>query len=242
MAGGRTLRSAGRLSAVLTLTDQRLHAFVQPLLAVTASRIYPAADLQTLTERLWDTPSDLLLIEAAGGADVRALCDQLRRFFQLPILIVEDGASEAERIAWLDGGADDVLTLRHALAELPARCAALARRVARQRRRDPDSFYLHALSMRLDVLGRRLFLPDGRLLDLNASQTRFLAALFAYEDTAVSRELMGQHMFGRPTPDMHRRLAHIIRHLKQRLETLPAPAPRIIYRRGAGYSLTVSNL
>ena len=54
----------------------------------------------------------------------------------LPILIVEEGASENERITWLDSGADDILTFTtSAPAELSARCHALLRRTQRQLRR-----------------------------------------------------------------------------------------------------------
>jgi DNA-binding response OmpR family regulator len=233
-------RVRGRLATALVVAEEALHDQVLPLLALAASRVATVPDVPTLQERLWDITCELVVIEAAESfEEVSAACVQLRLFFQQPIMIIAAGASEAERIAWLDAGADDVLPQRGSLADLPARCGALLRRVQRQRARDPAAFFLHALGMRLDVTGRRLFLRSGDQVGLSGAQTRFLAPLFANEGAGASVDVMGRHMFGAESSNVHRRLAYIIRDLERRFARLPHPVPEIRYRRGAGYSLAL---
>jgi DNA-binding response OmpR family regulator len=229
-----------RPSAALVLVEPQVHSQVQALLAVAAARAYLVDDEPTLFQRLWDTPADLIVAEVAEpGPATLALCARIRRYFQLPLLIIADTARDDERAAWLDSGADDVLTLPGSLGELPARCLALMRRVVRQRRRDPDAFYLRTASVRLDILGRRLLLADGAVINLSAVQTRLLALFFVAEGHIITSSSVSLHIFGADGPSERRRLRAVIHDLGRRSAGAEL-TPRIIAVRGMGYQLTFS--
>jgi DNA-binding response OmpR family regulator len=226
-------------SAALVLVEPRVHNQVQALLAVAVVRSYLVDDEATLLQRLWDTPSDMIVAEVAeANPAVLALCARVRRYFQLPLLIIAEQAHEAERVAWLDHGADDVLSLPGGLVELPARCLALMRRVVRQRRRDPDAFYLRASRLRLDLIGRRLLSADGAAVDLSAAQTRLLALFFVADDQVITSSSISQQLFGADGPGKQRRLRSLIHELGQRCAGV-RPGVRIVAARGVGYQLVL---
>lgn len=236
------MRDSSQSPEILVLADRQIHSRVQAALALVARRLDAVGDAQTLLLHAWAQVPDLVVIEAAApGPDPAALCRQLRRYFPCAILIVEEGACELERITWLDSGADDVLSLSgSAPAELAARGHALARRLHRQRQRDPEAFMLHALGMRLDIAGRRLVIPDGRRVDLTATLTRLLAILFSYDEHVVPMAVLGQQLFVTAPANLQGRLNTLARNLTQRLAHLPPPRLRIECVRGAGYRLALA--
>jgi DNA-binding response OmpR family regulator len=228
-------------ASISVLVDERLHAQVQPLLALAAARVDLMPDVTTFLHHLWERPPDLVLIETAGhpAGAIETLVAELSRYFPMPLLVLEAGASEPDRIAWLDHGADDVLTLHATSAELPARCMALMRRAQRERGRDPNARYLRALGLRLDIRARRVVLPAGDTIDLNAMQTRLLALLLAYQGGVVPSDVLIRHLFGAQTMNSAPHLWPILRDLRRRLSQSVGPAPQICYVHGCGYRIAL---
>jgi DNA-binding response OmpR family regulator len=235
------MRSRPQQPSVTILVDAQLHALVQPLLALAAARVDVVGDAPALLRRLWDHATDLVLIETASqhpGA-VAALVAELSCYFPTPLMIIERGAHEIDRITWLERGADDVLTLQDTPLELPARCRALLRRAQRQRQRDPDARYLQALGMRLDIPARRVLLATGDTIDLNAAQTRLLALLLAQQGGVIPADVLRQQLFGTQAPRQAQQLQPILHDLRDRLSRAAGAAPQIIYVPGCGYRIAV---
>lgn len=227
------------LVAAAAPLSQHLHT----TLLLVARRVTHVAEPQALLRSLWDSAPDLLLILCAPPEHpaVPALCGQVRSFYQIPILVLEQGATEEERISWLDAGADDVLSVRVGVSpELPARCRALVQRARRQQRRDPTSHRLHALGMQLDVMGRRLFLPQGQPVALTDNLTRFLAVCFVHGGAVVPTETLGRHIYGRQPADLRQRLTALAQALQERTAGVSGPRPSLEAVRGLGYRLAVS--
>lgn len=227
---------------LLVLADGRIHSQLSPAIAIVSGLVATVATADELMRQLWERAPDVILLETSGQQPaVPALCAQIRQCFQTAILVVAASGHEAERVAWLDAGADDLIALREASpAALAARCHALIRRVQRQLRRDPGALRLHALGMQLDIAERRLYLPDGRPLDLSAGLTRLLGIFFCYGDALVPSEVLGLHLFGKSVPNLPRRLYALSQLLNQRTAGVPGPVPRLQLLRGSGYRLTLS--
>lgn len=225
---------------VLLITRSLTHEHLATTLAMVANRVTTVADSQVLMRHLWEHSPDLLLMlnTPVPLGDLTALCRQVRSYFQTPILVVEEGASEEERIAWLDCGADDVLSLpKTAPAELPARCRALVRRALRQRRRDPASLRMHALGMQLDIANRRLYLTDGQPVALTENLTRFLAICFHHGEALVPSATLGLHIFGSQPSNLQRRLSSLAQALDERTAAVAGPRPHLELVRGNGFRL-----
>lgn len=224
---------------ILVLAAAALDQQLAEALTFVAWPTITAPDLPDVMQRLWGDAVELLLIvDGPQHADVTALCGRVRQYFQTPILVLAAGASEAERIAWLDGGADDVLAWPGGLpSELPARCRALLRRAARQLRRDPSAHRLRALGVELDLAGRCLYLPGGCTLTLTDPLTRFLAVCFCHSDALVSFDTLGAEIFGARRANVRRRVYGLAQGFERRMATVSGPRPRLELVRGLGYRL-----
>lgn len=227
---------------VLALAREPAEHILGAALSIIARRVRVAADVGMLMIHAWDQIPDVFIVDgaAAEAGDAASLCRQVRRFFQTPIMVVVEAASEAERISWLDSGADDLLALPTAApAELAARCKALLRRMQRQQRRDPAALRLHALGMQLDIAARRLFLRHAPPLDLSATHTRLLALLFSQEGGVVAPQALAEHLGGIPSAAALRRLPALVQGLNRRLGACQPPAPSVERVRGSGYRLAL---
>ncbi len=226
---------------MLVLADEPVRGRAQSDLALVARRITCVAEPESLLLCVWEQNPEVIIIQGpAHPLSVQTLCAQIRQFFQTPILVLEQGVSEGERISWLDSGADDVLGLATAgPAELSARCHALRRRIYRQLRRDPASLRLEALGMQLDIPGRRLFVAGRLPIDLSGSMTRLLAIFLSYGDDLVPTAALDQHLFGASNAASRERSSALMQSFNRRMGELPGPLPRIERVRGSGYRLTM---
>lgn len=236
--GGMALQRTARLE-LLVVAPAALPGLGLFALPLVARRIIPATDLADLMLRIWEWPSDLIIITASFAPEaITQACVQVRRFFQIPILILAETADETERIIWLDHGADDVLVRPYLSdAELVARCYALRRRCQRQQRRDPAALRLQAFGIQLDPLARRLYCGSGPLLDLSVAQTRLMALLLSYDDQVVPMKLLQQHMHIDGSARMQRRIEALVSGINYQLLNHPARPPLIVRVRGNGYRL-----
>jgi DNA-binding response OmpR family regulator len=194
----------------------------------------------TITE-IWQRCPDLLMLQAADDyMGIAELCKQVRNFFSFPIIVVEQGCNEAERIALLDSGADDVVALEEGLGSLWVRMKAIARRAEQQRQRNPESLYLIVGALRLDIRGRRLIitLPDSAevapgTIDLTLRQTMLLALLFYHHGGVVADAAMARHMFGTSDEAAIERVTATFEQLRRRLgELRRQPLIERVHNRG----------
>lgn len=227
---------------ILVVTTSPLHANLHTALLTVARRVAAVGDAQQLMRRLWERNPDLLVLVAgpAERVDVVLVCAAIRTYYQTPILVLEQGAAEEQRIRWLDAGADDVLSWQAGIpGDLAARCRALVQRARRQQRRDPTAHCLHALGMQLDIAGRRLQLPSGQCVALTDNLTRFLAICFVHSEAVVLLETLGLHIYGRHPSSLRKRLAALAQTLAERTAAASGPRPSLEPVRNIGYRLTL---
>jgi DNA-binding response OmpR family regulator len=236
----------------IALEQLWLHLLIEPSIH---SQVMGAIPMRNLHMRLstsrdhaigeiWQRCPDLLMLQAGADYDAFALlCRQLRSFFAFPIIVVERGCSEAERISLLDSGADDVVAIGEGLGSLWARMKAVARRAERQRQCNPASRYLTVGALRLDIRGRRLIAPPAASvpsshLDLTLRQTMLLAMLFYHQGGVVADEALASHIFGLADAEAIERTGATYEQLRRRLSELHRPA--LIERvHNRGYRLIV---
>jgi DNA-binding response OmpR family regulator len=127
---------------------------------------------------------DLML---PGRSGFQVLRDIRARRTELPVLILTAKDSLEDRVAGLDGGADDYMVRPFALAELSARLRALLRRGQ-----------LHETTLRvadreLDT-ARRIVTRHGRRIDLRPREYALLEFLMRHSDRPVTRSLIIEHV------------------------------------------------
>ncbi|HEX6463993.1 MAG TPA: response regulator transcription factor, partial [Vicinamibacterales bacterium] len=128
---------------------------------------------------------DLML---PGRSGFQVLRDIRARKSALPILILTAKDTVQERVAGLDGGADDYMVKPFALAELSARLRAVMRRGAAREN------VLRVADLEMDTL-RRVVRRAGKTIDLKPKEYGLLEFLVRNSDRPVTKSLIIEHVW-----------------------------------------------
>ncbi|HQZ38069.1 MAG TPA: response regulator transcription factor [Vicinamibacterales bacterium] len=128
---------------------------------------------------------DLML---PGRSGFQVLRDIRARKASLPVLILSAHASPEERVAGLNGGADDYMGKPFILAELSARIRALLRRGK------PQETRLRVADLEIDTARRRVS-RGGRAIELKPKEYALLEFLARNCDRPVTRSHIIEHVW-----------------------------------------------
>jgi two-component system, OmpR family, response regulator len=178
------------------------------------------------------TEYDVLVLDVMlPGIDGFEVCRRLRaEGVGTPILMLTARDSVADRVAGLDGGADDYLTKPFSYAELLARLRALARRGAGDRQ--PE---LSAGDLRLDPAGRRVWRGEEEI-DLSAKEFALLETFMRRPGEVLSRFQLLDHAWDYGYENRSNIVDSYIRLLRRKVDR-PFGRESIETVRGAGYRL-----
>ncbi len=145
----------------------------------------------------------------------------------LPVMVVSARTALPERLAGLDGGADDYLAKPFAMAELLSRLRALQRRHLRQA---SERWQVGAL-----VIAPREHCAwiDGEPVDLSAREFQLLEALARHPEAVVSKSALGRRLQPLGEPLEGSVIEVHMSNLRRKIG-----AHRIRTLRGVGYQLT----
>jgi two-component system OmpR family response regulator len=193
-----------------------------------------AADVATKGEdALWmaeATEYDAIVLDVMlPGVDGFEVCRRLRAAGQWsPVLMLTARDSVRDRVAGLDGGADDYLTKPFSYAELLARLRALVRRgpVAR-----PTE--LRAGDLRLDPAGHRVWRGDDEI-QLSSKEFAILEAFMRHPGEVLSRFQLLEHAWDYTYENRSNIVDSYVRFLRRKVDK-PFGTDSIETVRGAGY-------
>lgn len=129
---------------------------------------------------------DLMLPNRSGLEILQAL---RKRGLQTPVLILTAKDTVDDRVAGLDGGADDYLVKPFAFPELLARIRALLRRG-----RADQILRLKVADLDMDIVSRRVT-RGGKPLDLTVKESELLEYLMRHAGQVVSREMLASDVW-----------------------------------------------
>jgi two-component system phosphate regulon response regulator PhoB len=197
-----------------------------------------ASAAATVDERLPDLAILDWMLPGRSGLQLARDWRAQNRTKSLPIIMLTARADESDKLAGLDGGADDYLTKPFSTKELLARVRALLRRRAPQALDEA----VEVSGLVLDPATRRITrVIDGGVREAKAGPTEFrlLHFLMTHPERVHSRaqlldRVWGDHVFiEERTVDVH------IKRLREALEPV-ASAGMIETVRGAGYRLVTA--
>jgi len=172
---------------------------------------------------------DLML---PGRSGFQVLRDIRSRKTELPVLILSAQASPEERVAGLNGGADDYMGKPFILAELSARIRALLRRGK------PRETKLTLADLEVDTIRRRVT-RAGKLIDLKPKEYALLEFLIQNSDRPVTRSHIIEHVWNIHFDSISNVVEVHINSLRNKLDR-GAGVPLIHTIRGVGYMLSGS--
>lgn len=180
-------------------------------------------------------PSAVLLDLSLPDIDGIDVCLQMRAAgYQGGIIMVTARASELDRVAGLDVGADDYLVKPFGLAELQARVRALLRRGAIQSIGETTSVTTPS-GLRIDAASRRVH-PDGVEIVLTAKEFDVLALMASHIDKVVPRDVLMSQVWDQNFPGSTKTLDVTIGRLRSKLDNAGV-VERVVAIRGVGFRL-----
>ena len=196
-----------------------------------------AEDSRSARSALADRRPDLMLIDwmlpDTSGLELTRSLKRERATRDLPIIMLTARAAEADKVAGLDGGADDYLTKPFSPRELLARVNALLRRSSGQ---DEGEAVEHG-ALTLDRAGHRVS-SSGRPVPLGPTEYRLLEFFMLHPDRVYSREQLLDRVWGGNVYVEERTIDVHIRRLRKALEDCGCDQ-YIQTVRGAGYRFSV---
>ena len=196
-----------------------------------------AEDSRTARSALADRRPDLMLVDwmlpDTSGLELTRALKRERETRDLPIIMLTARAAEADKVAGLDGGADDYLTKPFSPRELLARVNALLRRSSGQD--EGEAVALGALT--LDRAGHRVS-SLGSPVSLGPTEYRLLEFFMLHPDRVYSREQLLDRVWGGNVYVEERTIDVHIRRLRKALEGCGCDQ-YIQTVRGAGYRFSV---
>ncbi|MDI9239313.1 two-component system response regulator CreB [Lysobacter sp. LF1] len=160
-----------------------------------------------------------------------ALCRELRRAGDLPVIFLTAQNAEADRILGLEIGADDYVTKPFSPRELVARVRVVLRRM-----HPPLAPAASGLAFVHDAQGRRIRFR-GHALDLTRYEYGLLAALLQRPGAVLSRAQLMDRVWGDALESGDRTVDTHIKTLRAKLRDVAPDVDPIRTHRGLGYSL-----
>ncbi|ADP13005.1 MULTISPECIES: two-component system response regulator BaeR [Erwinia] len=175
------------------------------------------------------TPDLVLLDLMLPGMNGLSVCRELRRFSELPVVMVTAKIEEIDRLLGLEIGADDYICKPFSPREMVARVKTILRRC----RRETDE----ALNISPLLIDEKRFQAswDDKPLDLTPAEFRLLKTLAQQPGKVFSREHLLNHLYDDYRVVTDRTIDSHIKNLRRKLESLDAEQPFIRAVYGIGY-------
>ncbi len=185
-----------------------------------------------LARALEDDYALLVLDVMLPGRDGLSVLRDLRaRGRRTPVLLLTARGGVADKVAGLDGGADDYLTKPFEFVELLARVRALLRRG------NPAPATLAIADLALDPATRTVT-RGGRRIELTAREYALLDYLLRNAGRVLSRALIAQHVWGVNFDTFTNVIDVYVNYLRRKIDA--DFDPKLIHTvRGVGYVLRV---
>ena len=176
---------------------------------------------------------DVMLPEMDG----MEVCQAIREFSEMPIIMLTAKGTDMDKILGLEYGADDYITKPFNILEVKARIKAIIRRNSnKSKAAQKNERIIEVSDLKLDLDSRRVFEKDKEL-NLTAKEFDILELLTQNPDKVYSREKLLNIVWGNKlheagdvrTVDVH------VRRLREKIEPNPSEPKYIHTKWGVGY-------
>ena len=162
------------------------------------------------------------------------VCQQIREFSDVPVVMLTARNDDMDKILGLEYGADDYITKPFNILEVKARIKAIMRRTGKRNLSQANDKMIVKGSMRIDCESRRVVI-DEKEVNLTAKEFDLLELLAMNPNKVYSRENLLNIVWGYEYPGDARTVDVHIRRLREKIETNPSD-PKYVYTKwGVGY-------
>ena len=160
---------------------------------------------------------DLVLLDVMlPKLDGFQVCQQIREFSDMPVVMLTAKSEDMDKILGLEYGADDYITKPFNILEVKARIKAIMRRTSK-RKEPAGGPVLIKGSLKIDCESRRVFIGE-REINLTAKEFDVLELLAMNPNKVYSRENLLNLVWGYDYPGDARTVDVHIRRLREKIE------------------------
>jgi two-component system, OmpR family, response regulator CpxR len=222
------------VSVLLIDDDVELCSSLKRLLAIDGFDVTAVHDADSGIAQALEQKYALIILDVMlPGGDGRKLLRRVRVTSQVPVIMLTARGDEADRIAGLEGGADDYLPKPFNVRELTARMCAVLRR----RTESGVPRIARIGDIEIDLHTRRV-LRRGESVELTGAEFDILLLLVRSAGKVLSRDEIAELALGRPVGVLDRSVDNHISNLRKKLGDHVGGVERIRNVRGAGYVYT----
>ena len=172
-----------------------------------------------------------IMLPKLNGFDV---CQQIREFSDMPIIMLTAKGDDMDKILGLEYGADDYITKPFNILEVKARIKAIMRRSSKQTAEIETKQRAVFGDLKIDCESRRVYVA-GHEVNLTAKEFDVLEILVFNPNKVYSRENLLNIVWGYDYPGDVRTVDVHIRRLREKIENNPSEPKYVHTKWGVGY-------
>ena len=230
-------KGANMATKVLVVDDEKLIVKgIRFSLEQEGMEVDSAYDGKEALEKAKEKEYDVILLDVMlpelNGFEV---CQQIREFSDVPIIMLTAKGDDMDKILGLDYGADDYMTKPFNILEVKARIKAIVRRNNRNKPKpEVKTGVIEKGDLKIDTESRRVFI-NGVEKNLTAKEFDVLELLITNPNKVYSREKLLNIVWGYEylgdvrTVDVH------VRRLREKIEKNPKDPKYVQTKWGVGY-------
>ena len=194
-----------------------------------------AYDGEEALEKIQNNTYDIVLLDIMlPKMDGFEVCQHVREFSDVPILMLTAKGDDMDKILGLEYGADDYITKPFNILEVKARIKAITRRTSTGAAQKKDDAIIKASDMTLDTDSKRLHIANKEI-NLTSKEFDVLELLVRNPDKVYSREKLLGLVWGSQYPGDVRTVDVHIRRLREKIEANPSEPKYVHTKWGVGY-------
>jgi len=162
------------------------------------------------------------------------VCQQIREFSNVPIIMLTAKGEDMDKILGLEYGADDYITKPFNILEVKARIKAIIRRTTKNATKKESSDRIVSGEMVIERANRRVSIGNKEI-NLTAKEFDVLELLATNPNQVYSREKLLTLVWGADYPGDVRTVDVHIRRLREKVETNSSEPKYVHTKWGVGY-------
>ena len=224
------------MKKVLVVDDEKLivkgikFSLEQDEMEVTA-----AYDGEAALELAKNNAFDIILLDVMlPGLSGFEVCQAIREFSDVPIIMLTAKGEDMDKILGLEYGADDYITKPFNILEVKARIKAIMRRNQKKAPVAEQPKLLVEGDMTIELESRRVTIA-GKEINLTAKEFNILTLLLFHPNKVYSRDDLLKEIWGSDALGDGRTVDVHVRRLREKIESNPGDPKYIQTKWGVGY-------